>query len=271
MTDALSHLRDDQLLLYAAGELDKIFSHPAAAHMEDCDRCKARLSQLQKGLNECVDACSLAWNAPLPSAAGPRALLKAQLADSSTLEPPERRPWLAALILPNWRRGIVLASLVFVMALLIARGRHAMQSAQNLDDVAFSIQPIARFTPGAVVAITQRQVCSASPETAIPAELRTRVLELYGIARGQENAYEVDYLITPQLGGATDIRNLWPQPYDHTAWNAHVKDQLETRLQRLVCEGNLDLAVAQHDISADWIAAYRKYFHVDSPLPRGSS
>jgi len=45
--------------------------------------------------------------------------------------------------------------------------------------------------------------------------------------RPRPDAYEVDYLITPELGGATDIRNLWP--YGDTVWNAHVKDQLEDR------------------------------------------
>jgi hypothetical protein len=67
-------------------------------------------------------------------------------------------------------------------------------------------------------------------------------------------------------GGATDIRNLWPEPNYDTAWNAHVKDQLEERLHEMVCRGDVDLATAQQDISKDWIAAYRKYFHTDNPI-----
>ena len=78
----------------------------------------------------------------------------------------------------------------------------------------------------------------------------------------------MDYLITPALGGADDIRNLWPQAYS-TAWNAYVKDALEDRLRELVCTGQLDLPTAQHDISTDWIAAYRKYFHTDKPPKMG--
>ena len=54
-------------------------------------------------------------------------------------------------------------------------------------------------------------------------------------------------------------------------WNAHIKDQLEDRLHQMVCRGDVDLATAQRDISADWIAAYRKYFHVNDPLPDNSS
>jgi hypothetical protein len=51
-------------------------------------------------------------------------------------------------------------------------------------------------------------------------------------------------------------------------WNARVKDDLEDRLHDMVCKGSLDLVAAQHDISSDWIAAYKKYFHTDEPLER---
>jgi hypothetical protein len=78
--------------------------------------------------------------------------------------------------------------------------------------------------------------------------------------------YELDYLITPELGGAPDARNLWPQRYAAGAWNARVKDELERLLPRLVCDGRVDLQAAQHDIARDWIAAYRKYFKTNTPL-----
>jgi hypothetical protein len=79
-------------------------------------------------------------------------------------------------------------------------------------------------------------------------------------------AYEVYYLITPELGGANDIRNLRPEPYFTTVWNARVKDALEDHLRDMVCQGDLDLVTAQHDLSTDWIAAYKKYFNTDRPL-----
>jgi len=88
----------------------------------------------------------------------------------------------------------------------------------------------------------------------------------YGLAQAQPRAYEVDYLVTPALGGADDIRNLWPHS-DSSVWNARVKDALEDRLRDMVCDGSLDLADAQREIAVDWIGAYRKYFHTDRPLP----
>jgi hypothetical protein len=93
----------------------------------------------------------------------------------------------------------------------------------------------------------------------VPAEIRQRVFRVYGIEHADPRAYEVDYLITPALGGADDIRNLWPQPYGSTEWNAGVKDELEDRLREMVCQGQLDLTEAQHEIAQDWIAAYKKY------------
>ena len=78
--------------------------------------------------------------------------------------------------------------------------------------------------------------------------------------------YELDYLITPELGGSSDRRNLWPERYGARVWNARVKDELERLLPTLVCRGAVDLADAQRDIAANWIAAYQKYFHTDRPV-----
>jgi hypothetical protein len=113
------------------------------------------------------------------------------------------------------------------------------------------------------------EVCSMAHEEVIrevPVLLRQQVFQEYGIVNARAEDYEIDYLITPGLGGADDIRNLWPEPYTSTAWNARVKDTLEERLHEMVCAGQLDLSTAQRDIATDWIAAYKKYFHTDRPL-----
>ena len=92
------------------------------------------------------------------------------------------------------------------------------------------------------------------------------VLRAYGMEHVPPADYELDYLITPELGGASNRENLWPERYGSRVWNARVKDDLERLLPRMVCEGRLDLAVAQRDIAVDWIAAYKKYFHASAPL-----
>lgn len=50
---------------------------------------------------------------------------------------------------------------------------------------------------------------------------------------------------------ATHARNLWPQPYRTTGWNAHVKDRFERHFLRLVCGGDLELERAQRELSTD--------------------
>jgi hypothetical protein len=124
------------------------------------------------------------------------------------------------------------------------------------------------LTPGAVRQVAMSDVCSerlGDNAEVVPAVQR-QVFEEYGMPNAQAKAYEVDYLITPALGGSDDIHNLWPQPYTGSTWNAYVKDALEDRLREMVCAGQLDLETAQHEIAADWVAAYKKYFRTNRPL-----
>jgi hypothetical protein len=87
---------------------------------------------------------------------------------------------------------------------------------------------------------------------------KNQVYAEYGIASHASGQYEVDHLISLELGGSNSIKNLWPEPYVGDL-NAHVKDKLENKLHALVCDGQLDLATAQQEIATDWIAAYIKY------------
>ncbi|MBL8214978.1 MAG: HNH endonuclease [Bryobacterales bacterium] len=100
----------------------------------------------------------------------------------------------------------------------------------------------------------------------VPADLAQRVFQQYRIANPKPGAYEVDYLISPALGGTTAIENLWPVPYADGVWTSRVKDALEDHLRTLVCEGKMDVATAQREIATDWIAAYRKHFRTRLPV-----
>ena len=87
---------------------------------------------------------------------------------------------------------------------------------------------------------------------------KDHVYELYGITK-VSGQYEVDHLISLELGGSNSMRNLWPQSYFTETWNARVKDGLEHALNRMVCDGKISLEEAQRAIATDWIAAYCKY------------
>jgi hypothetical protein len=85
------------------------------------------------------------------------------------------------------------------------------------------------------------------------------VYKNYEITDRAPHEYEIDHLISLELGGANDIENLWPQSYITTPLNARRKDVLENKLHVLVCSGELPIQVAQQEIATDWISAYYKY------------
>src|SRR6185295_13307707 len=76
--------------------------------------------------------------------------------------------------------------------------------------------PNSKLTPGAVRTVSASDVCSATPvdrQSPMPDRLALSVFKNYGIRDPKPRTYEVDFLITPALGGSDDIRNLWPEPY----------------------------------------------------------
>jgi hypothetical protein len=119
----------------------------------------------------------------------------------------------------------------------------------------------------AVVGLSVASLCQpgyAKGARDVPAPLKRAVFVRYGM-EGNRIAYcagsggcVIDHLVSLELGGANDIRNLWPEPYDGP-WNARDKDRLEDRLHRMVCRRSLPLAVAQTMIARDWIDAYRRW------------
>jgi hypothetical protein len=131
------------------------------------------------------------------------------------------------------------------------------------------ILPDPKLTPGATLPVTRDDICVPGYSRKVrnvPAAVKRQAYAEYGIRHHLPGEYEVDHLISLELGGSNSIKNLWPQSYRTRPWNARVKDQLENKLHELVCSGQLDLKTAQHDIAADWIAAYKNYFHTDRPL-----
>jgi len=275
MSEKYLHATDDELLLHSDGELRSGAGGRIRAHLESCQQCRTRLRDLESRLAEFGEAHREIWKSALPANGSPRVQLKARLAELAVQQ--REKGWMrsARMAVVEHRHAAVFASVGVAVLLLLAVRLH--RPAERMHTTSASLgrweEPDFRLTPGATVPVTASEVCGAATKTepVVPVSLKRKVFEEYGVAPPQPDAYEVDYLITPELGGATDIRNLWPEPYQDTIWNAHVKDQLEDRLHQMVCRGDLDLATAQRDISSDWIAAYRKYFHVDQPASGGTS
>jgi hypothetical protein len=258
-----SHLSDQQLLLEIEGELPASDQKPVRAHVDGCWKCRARRQELEHAIADFVRVHTEEFDEKLPPAAGPRALLKARLAQISEAQPEQRSSWYAV------PRGLGWAAVAgfLVLGIFVARRSIDRHNPSRARIEIVSI-PDSRLTPGATLLVSRPTVCSQAnvKNKAVPVALQQRVFEEYGIAGADPQAYEVDYLVTPALGGADDIHNLWPHSYSATIWNAQVKDALEDDLRDMVCNGSLDLAQAQREIATDWIAAYKKYFHTDKPL-----
>lgn len=116
-------------------------------------------------------------------------------------------------------------------------------------------------TPGAVRTMDTKQLCSASFHTGtvrdVTEGLKRKVCAEYGVvaAACTGKRVEIDHLISLELGGSNDERNLWPEPYLPKP-GAKQKDVVENWLHRQVCEGKMTLKEAQHAIALDWYAVY---------------
>lgn len=106
----------------------------------------------------------------------------------------------------------------------------------------------------------------------VPSKIKKQVfIEYFGSVPAKPGNYEIDHLISLELGGDNSISNLWPQSYLTSPWNSHVKDRLEdwmhltvkrTLIQYGPTAATQVLHQFQEDISVNWTNAYTKYIGV---------
>lgn len=251
------HVSDEYLIRSLDGELAFDRRAGVAAHLAECLHCQERLAQFEGVSAQLANGRDGRDGAHLEGLARLRLSLEREV---TTLGRHSERPsrW--------WRPSWATAAVVVLTAGAVATGVVPLATDTRHEG---GIRPLTSLTPGATWHVTRDELCTGNAPLVrdIAEHVRGEVVSAYGMSLTHASEYELDYLITPELGGAPDRRNLWPQRYDAPVWNARVKDQLERLLPELVCGGHVDLATAQRDIAEDWIAAYRKYFHTDAPLP----
>jgi hypothetical protein len=129
---------------------------------------------------------------------------------------------------------------------------------------AFEALPDKNLTGGSVRTGDRDAACGHARESRgrMNAARRDEVLKRYDLPPGTHPDYEIDHLIPLCLGGSDDPSNLWPQPRRSIEgiWNAEAKDRLERLMCNLVCDGQIDIAIAQEAFATDWIAAYHTYY-----------
>ncbi len=121
--------------------------------------------------------------------------------------------------------------------------------------------PDSACTPGAIFAsATVSEICTSGYSSSVrnvPTSEKNQAYAEYGIASHVSGQYEVDHLISLELGGSNDIANLWPELASPTP-GFHQKDQVENYLHSQVCSGALDLTKAQEEIATNWLAVYNQ-------------
>jgi hypothetical protein len=258
----------------ADGELSGRRTMRVRAHLVSCWDCRARMAEIEGTIADFARVYRQHFGPELPPIDGARAQLKVRLAELAAKPRADSSVGFFRFA-PAMRVAAYICVTIFFTAVI---GKVVVQppamSTPYLGGVAFEAEviPNRSLTPGATRQVAFRDVCVMAHEEVVkdvPAALRQQVFQEYGIANDDAGNYEVDYLITPGLGGVEDIRNLWPEPSASPVWNSRVKDALEERLHQLVCSGRVDLPTAQREIATDWIAAYRKYFSTDKPLRLG--
>ena len=116
-------------------------------------------------------------------------------------------------------------------------------------------------TPGAVdTTVTQANIQSTicvtgytdtvRPPTSLTEPAKFQSMAAYS-SPGSASDYEYDHLVPLELGGSSDVRNLWPE----THASSYTKDGVENRLNSVVCSGQVTLAAAQQAIATNWTTA----------------
>jgi hypothetical protein len=253
------HISDIELLKALDHELEEARTAEIYRHVAACLVCRTRSGQITRGLREITEVLRTVDINPA-TAQQARTQFRAELHEVALLSTASSSSWKYVLF------GTCAAAIAIVLAISTLQPRKALEFFESGRESILLPNP--NLTPGFSASLTEAELCDPRAQSVsrfIPASLARQIFDEYGIGDPRPGGYELDYLIDPELGGANDPRNLWPQPYS-AEWNARLKDALEDRLHQMVCSGQVSLSTAQRDVSANWIAAYRKYFHTDRPI-----
>ena len=117
---------------------------------------------------------------------------------------------------------------------------------------AFAFEPLlpnAKLTPG-------RIAHRPSDTRGVTESMQDEVFARYHIPLASRPYYIIDHLIPMELGGADDIRNLWPQRLSARPYGPRRKRLLTQRLLEMIAAKQITVAEAQREMGEDWISAF---------------
>jgi hypothetical protein len=254
------HLSDEDILQFIDDELPPNRAERFRDHLAACPKCRVRQASIEGTINTLSEFYTSEQFESGSMAARSRAHLQEKL-----LENRKSHSYWRDRVAPFHLRLPIAAAIVLVfIGFAFCGGRKIRTDKPSvLSAREEAIVPNRSLTPGAVRAVTLKEICSSADDDLdppVPSSTKRAVFQEYDLPpSGPTRNCQIDYLVNPQLGGTNDLRNLWPEPYSNAKWNAQAKDELERHLHQMVCDRTVDLAVAQREIATDWIAAYKKY------------
>lgn len=97
------------------------------------------------------------------------------------------------------------------------------------------------------------------PSTIYTNGVKYKLLREAGLIEDDASLYELDHIVPLALGGhPRKLSNLMLQPWEGRE-GAKQKDRLERKMQNMVCNGEISLTTAQHEIGSDWLSSYSRY------------
>lgn len=159
----------------------------------------------------------------------------------------------------------LLAIFVFTFFTLFAFATYGVQT-KTSNCIANQILQDSACTPGAVLTTDISVICKPGYTKTVrnvSDATRQKVFAEYGIPYSEHSNYEVDHLISLELGGSNDISNLWPENSKIESGSL-IKDKFENYLHSQICSGKMTVQEAQKEISSNWLKYYQQYMNSDN-------
>lgn len=98
---------------------------------------------------------------------------------------------------------------------------------------------------------------SVRPPVSLTDQMKKKLLAAYGIPASQSSNFELDHFVALNDGGASDVRNLWPEPnnfqsFKPSAYIHNDKDAVEDYTYQAICAGKVKASAVQRAMAADW-------------------
>lgn len=135
-------------------------------------------------------------------------------------------------------KKLILSVTIFI-SVVIAYPIFATYGVQTKTSNCIANQVLQDFacTPGAVLTTDVSVICKTGYTKTVrnvSDATRQKVFVQYGIPYSEHDNYEVDHLISLELGGSNDISNLWPENVKIEN-GSHIKDKFENYLHGQIC------------------------------------